>query len=344
MPLPLFLGIAAAVAAAGGVGAGVHGAVKMKNANDAMKDAQERHEWNIKKAGAANKVTTQSMDNLGKKELTVLESFQKFADLLEKIHNRPDFKECRITDVELPAFDPEQIRQVSVGAGVLLGGVGGAAVGTLGGFAAAGVTTAAVMALGTASTGTAIAGLSGAAATNATLAALGGGALAAGGGGIALGTTILGAKTLGVGLLVGGAIFGIVGASLSKKAEEARHQVSKEGQEVDRICTYLRELNEVAVKYYKAISKVDDLYRPRLDKLYGLVYLDNKRDWLEYSSEEKMLVENLVLLVQVLFKMCQVQIVFASEKENELNTINTMGVNGAIYTAEKAIRSRNFSM
>lgn len=46
------------------------------------------------------------------------------------------------------------------------------------------------MALGTASTGTAIFALSGAAATNATLAALGGGSLAAEGGEIALGTTI----------------------------------------------------------------------------------------------------------------------------------------------------------
>ena len=43
---------------------------------------------------------------------------------------------------------------------------------------------------------------SGAAAVNATLAALGGGALAAGGGGMALGSAVLGAATLGVGILV----------------------------------------------------------------------------------------------------------------------------------------------
>lgn len=56
----------------------------------------------------------------------------------------------------------------------MVGGLGGALLGTAGGFAASGATTAAVMALGTASTGTAISTLSGAAATNATLAALGG--------------------------------------------------------------------------------------------------------------------------------------------------------------------------
>lgn len=56
---------------------------------------------------------------------------------------------------------------------------------SLAGYGAVGV-------LGTASTGTAIGGLSGAAATNATLAWFGGGALSAGGGGVALGTTVLG--------------------------------------------------------------------------------------------------------------------------------------------------------
>lgn len=62
---------------------------------------------------------------------------------------------------ELPQYNREELEQISIGAGVLLGGLGGAALGTAGGFAAAGATTAAVMALGTASTGTAIASLSG---------------------------------------------------------------------------------------------------------------------------------------------------------------------------------------
>lgn len=39
MPLPLILGVGAAAAAAVGVGGAVHGGVKMKQANDTMKDA-----------------------------------------------------------------------------------------------------------------------------------------------------------------------------------------------------------------------------------------------------------------------------------------------------------------
>ncbi|MFB6838727.1 hypothetical protein [Streptomyces sp. NPDC056361] len=67
-------------------------------------------------------------------------------------------------------------------------------------------TIAAVGAFATASTGTAISGLSGAAATSAVLAWLGGGSLAAGGGGIAAGTLVLGGITAAPVLLAAGGL------------------------------------------------------------------------------------------------------------------------------------------
>ena len=240
MPLPFILGAAAAVAAIGGVGSGIHGAAKMKEANDTMKSADSRHKKNIKRFDDTSAATNKAMDELGALELEILHSFDDFSNTIEKIQNRPQFKEYKKDGVTLPKYDKEALKSVSVGAGVLLGGLGGAAVGTAGGFAAAGATTSAVMALGTASTGTAIASLSGAAATNATLAALGGGAIAAGGGGIALGTTILGATTLGVGLLVGGVIFNVTGSKLSDKADEAWAQM-KEAEKNNRCCLYIFE-------------------------------------------------------------------------------------------------------
>ncbi len=78
-------------------------------------------------------------------------------------------------------------------------GLIGTSVGTMTGMA----TLAAIQALGTASTGAAISGLSGVAATNAAMAWLGGGSLAAGGGGVALGSVIL----------TGGVVVMVVGVS-----------------------------------------------------------------------------------------------------------------------------------
>jgi len=344
MPLPLFLGIAAAVAAAGGIGTGVHGAVKMKGANDTVKSAGERHNKNIQRFESCNSRTASSMDTLGKLELDILASFQQFSDMFEQIQNRPSFKEFACDSVDLPHYDKEEISKVSVGAGVLMGGLGGAALGTAGGFAAAGATTAAVMALGTASTGTAIATLSGAAATNATLAAIGGGAIAAGGGGIALGTTMLGVTTLGVGLLVGGVIFSITGSTLSHKAEKAYEEMLAAEKEINKICAYLNELNMVATRYHGTLKSVDSVYRRHLNALDAIININKKTDWLEFTQQERLVTQNTVLLVQLLYKMCQVKVVLKAEAEGKLNTVNRVAVEDNIHSANMLIAERGFEV
>lgn len=343
MPLPLFLGIATAVAAAGGIGTGIRGTVKMKEANKTAKSAAERHNKNISRLELCNDRTTESMDELGAKELDILASFQQFSELFEQIHNKPEFKEFFSESVELPRYDKEEITKVSVGAGVLMGGIGGAALGTAGGFAAAGATTAAVMALGTASTGTAIASLSGVAATNATLAVLGGGALAAGGGGVALGTTMLGLATAGVGLLVGGIIFNITGSKVSQKADKAYDEMLENEKEINKICAYLNDLNRVANRYIRTLKSVDSVYRGHLNLLDTIINIYRKNDWNEFTETERLATANTVLLVQLLYKMCQVKIVLVSEDENSLNTINKTAVEDNIHVAQTLMSEHGFA-
>lgn len=343
MPLPLILGIGAAIAGVAGVASGVQGAAKMKEANDTMKSADSRHKKNIANFEQQSKITSTDMDNLGKKELEILNSFEKFAKVFEKIQGKPQFKTYNKDGVNIPEYNAEELKKVSVGAGILLGGIGGAAVGTAGGFAAAGATTAAVMALGTASTGTAIASLSGAAATNAALAAIGGGAIAAGGGGIALGTTILGAATLGVGLLVGGVIFNITGSSLSDKADEAWSQMKKAEREIDKICSYMKELSSTAIKFDKAISTVNRVYINHLNKLTDIVEVNRKTDWNTFLDEEKLITENTALLVNLLFNMGKVQLVLVSGNEIETNRVNTEVVNKSISDSEIFLSKRGLA-
>lgn len=341
MPLPFIIGGIAAVAGAVGIGSGVHGAVKMKEANDTIKEAKSRHQWNINRFESKNKDATAAMDRVGNLELSILNSFKDFSDTIEKINNRPQFKHIDVNGVELPEYDPEELEKVSVGAGVLLGGLGGAALGTAGGFAAAGATTAAVMALGTASTGTAIASLSGIAATNATLAALGGGAIAAGGGGIALGTTILGAATAGVGLLVGGMIFNITGSSLSSKADTAYSEMLSAEKEIDKLCDYLRDLQNTANRYERALNKVNDIYKTKLYALKALIS-SGKTDWYQFTESEQLLTENTVLLVGLLYNMCKVKLVQQAEGDNKLNKINHADIDKSIGDSEIIISSKGF--
>ena len=245
MPFPFLLGAAAVIAGATGVGAGVYGASKMKDAKNTMELAQRCHKENTERYERTQEETSTEMDKLGTLEMEILKSFGHFSDLIERIQNRPNFNEINRGDSSLPSYNPQHLREVSIGAGVLLGSLGGAAVGTAGGMAAAGGVSMAVMALGSASTGTAIASLSGVAATNATLAVLGGGTLAAGGGGVALGSTLLSAATLGVGLMVGGAIFAFTGSKLSEKADEAWSQMRRAEEKINTICTFLEQLKRL---------------------------------------------------------------------------------------------------
>ena len=335
MPLPLILGGLAAVAGAAGLGAGVHGAVKMKEANDTQKAAQERHNRNLKRFEQESDKTNREMDSLGTLELSILKDFDQFSEAFEKIQNKPEFKDLAHEKFQIPQYDKEKIKEVSIGAGVLLGGLGSAAAGTAGGFAAAGATTAAVMALGVASTGTPIASLAGAAAINATLAALGGGALAAGGGGMALGSAVLGAATLGVGLLVGGVIFNIVGGSISDKADEAWAQMKKAEVKINRVCNYLKDLAVAAGQYKETLLKVQALYDLHLRKLQHIVIWEGRTDWNTYTVGEQVMIENTVLLVGLLYNMCKVQLVLKSDSENGVNRVNRAEIDKSVTNAKQ---------
>lgn len=343
MPIPVILGVGAAIAAIVGIERGVNGAKKMKEANDTMESANSRHKKNISRFEEQQRETTIVMDKLGKLELDILGSFDKFSKTIEKIHNKPQFASYEKNGVTIPEYNAEELKKVSTFVGVLLGGIGGAAAGTAGGFAAAGATTAAVMALGAASTGIPIASLSGIAATNATLALLGGGTLAAGGGGIALGATILSAATFGVGLLVGGVIFSITGESLSNKADEAWNQMKKAENEIDKICDYLCELRNYANKYNQSLTDVKEMYDNHINMLSYTVNNMKKTDWDTFSEEQKLITENTVLLVGLLYNMCKVQMVLSSNNENEPNRVNKHGVEKSMSNAKSFLRERNLT-
>ncbi len=336
MPLPLIIGGIAAVAGVVGVGNGIHGGVKMKEASDTMKLAQIKQERAIAQFNERNNETTELMDSIGTQELEILSSFDEFSNTIEKIQGRPEFKTYNREGIDLPEYEAEDLKKISAGAGVLLGGVGGAAAGSAGGFAAAGATTSAVMALGTASTGTAISSLSGAAATNATLAALGGGSLASGGGGMALGSVVLGGATLGVGLLLGGVIFHITGSKLSDKADEAYVQAKKTENEVNNIVGYLDELSEAASRFKESLSKVESIYRKYLSILEHIVNFNEKTEWGAFTDKEKKATENTVLLVGLMYTMCKVQLVL-KQGEDELNKVNKDEVDTVIGDADTVL-------
>ena len=133
--------LAALGVAAGGKGVvdTVKGISKIKDANETKNLAEIRHKNNINKFENQNRATYTLMDEVGKRELEILKSFERFSDIIERIQNRPEFKGYKKENINLPEYNPEELQKAYVGAGVLLGALGGATLGTAGGFAAAGL-------------------------------------------------------------------------------------------------------------------------------------------------------------------------------------------------------------
>lgn len=340
MPLPVIPVIAIAVSALAGIGgatAGIQGGTKIASAQGKESEAKKRHEDNLAMFEDCGQLAEKSMDELGTLELEVLESFEGFVDIVSCLQNAPTFDELNQAKLDIPDFDQQELREVAIGAKAAIGGVAGAAVGTAGGIAAAGATTTIIGALGTASTGTAIVSLNGVAATNAILAWLGGGSLAVGGGGMAVGSAVLGTATAGVSVLVAGVIVNFVGQKIEGDADELCRQVDEEEAEINRACDLLSEIRSSANKYRSSITRVYEMYKHCLSDVTVIVEEGNKTDWNSFTDGEKLVFQNTVLLVGLLYKMCGVNLVIDDDGDGSADRVNHDGIDSAMDQAGDVI-------
>ena len=157
---------------------------------------------------------------------------------------------------------------------------------------------------------------------------------------MALGTTILGASTLGVGLLGGGIIFNVTGGKLSEKADEAWEQMEEAERKINEICAYLGELCAASEKYYECLYKVNNMYQFYLFNLRQMVEVQGNCDWNDFTPREKMMTENTVLIVGLLYNMCKVELVKKSTQENGINSVNTKAIDSSIDNANVMIKEK----
>lgn len=295
--LPTIIIALSSISGAGGIALSAKSLVDSMNASATNRFTQEQNERNILRFQAASDKLNSALEELGKQRMVITKNFSVFIDAFERLHNRPEFS--REESVDFPELDFNEIKNVSIVAANFLGATVGAIGGSVLAAAATSGTTAAVMALGTASTGAKIAELAGAAATKAALAALGGGAIAAGGGGIALGTLVLNAASFGVGALVEGIAMAYAGSVAKKHADQAKEEMQKNELIINdaismqiQICSSAMNMKQVSV------DLCNNVYKPLVLQMKALV--DSKCDWNSFSGEEKLLVENTILIVQIL--------------------------------------------
>lgn len=295
--LPTVLIALGGISGTGGIALSLKSVMDSLDASAINRQAQLQNEKNLLRFEAVSEILKDSLEDLGKQRMTITKNFSVFVKAFERIHNRPEFSQNEDTD--FPHFNFDEIKNVSIAANAFVGAAIGAAGGSV--FAAAAVsgTTAAVMAWGTASTGTKIAALHGAAATKAALAALGGGALSAGGGGIALGTLVLNVASLGVGVLVEGLAMAYVGSVARKQADKAYQQMLDNEKVINEAVNMQITISRAANELKKvSVDICNNVYKPLVMEMKELV--KRKQDWNTYTDEEKKLVENNILVVQIL--------------------------------------------
>ena len=146
------------------------------------------------------------------------------------------------------------------------------------------------------------------------------------------------AITPGIGLLVGGLIMNSTGKKLSNQADEAYCQAKKTEEEVEEVCKYLNSLTYYGSNFKKSLLSVNGEYEKRLNKLDMIVNCEGKIDWNDFTEQEKLHTQNSVLLVGLLYKMCQVKLVKKTDNESR-EEVNKEEINKAIKRADEVIKN-----
>jgi hypothetical protein len=340
MPLPFLVSVVATtvptiakiitgVATAGTVGLGIHGVKKMKDAKDASKSAAKRHDANVDRYRKSNDAATEALDTLGELELNILKDFEAFADMIEKLQNCPEFTRYDKNGVTLPKLNPEEIRVAARGAGVVLEGLGGAAAGTAASIAVSGVVDSILV-----SGGASLAGMTVSALT--AEGALSVGALGLGGG---VATSAGAALLNGIAPLVGGFVFNAIGTKMSDKAGEAWRQMMEDEKEIDKVCERLDGLAKMAKECTAILKQGKRFYDEWFPPLNRLVMDEGKTNWRKFKDSERKDMENLILLVKRLYRLCQVQLVLKSSEDDEMSQINYEGVRQAEQGLEQFLKA-----
>lgn len=127
-------------------------------------------------------------------------------------------------------------------------------------------------------------------------------------------------------LFMSGSAIGIKGASLLRKSFENRELAEEFEQTIDdKELPRLIEIQVASDKLYIAISDMFSLYRTRLERLSKRIKRDTIK-WNSLSTDDKLLVRELVDLVKCLQNMCMLNLIDGDIADFERQHVNVASV------------------
>ncbi len=300
MAIPLILGAVAAAAAATGIYKGGKAVVDNNKAGSINDDANNIVESSKKKIEASRVACDQSLTELGQRKADTLSvNVKNFLETFGQIKNVDFTHDGDFGNLKAKDFKDHVLNEMRESVNFITSSGLGATGGSVGGALAAYGAYSSVMALGTASTGTAIGTLSGAAATNATLAWLGGGSIAAGGGGMALGTAVLTGVAAGPAILIAGWYMGSKASQNLDNAHSNLAEAKKFRADVNAAVALTDGIRKVADKSAEILSELRKVSRRNVNKLKEII-AEQGTNYAEYNDEAKAVVMANVKTIQVI--------------------------------------------
>ncbi len=283
MPLPLLF---AAPLILIGLKKGYDAKCDYDKAKDVNKKAEDIYKKAFTSLEKERTKTQKELEKLGELKFNISKySIIPFENYFKKINVLPNNISINGKNYELPSKEviKRMTKQNLELREVVSGSISALGAGGLVGLAAYG----GVGALATASTGTAIAGLSGAAATNATLAWLGGGSIVSGGLGIAGGTAVLGGIVAAPVLAVGGMILASKAESAKNDAYSNLESAKLAAEELKLAKTKLNIISSAVEELTTILSSMDKEFIPLFKSLPVLNSTDIDFDLLENSIQQR---------------------------------------------------------
>lgn len=111
---------------------------------------------------------------------------------------------------------------------------------------------------------------------------------------------------------------------------------------INDICNYLYDLQRTAERYNATLLRMRSLYLKQFTKMRNIIesYSEKRINWYNLSMEEQLVIENIVLIVGVLYNMCKVQLVRKSNNSDQ-NIINKDKIRKAENDANDVMSQMN---